>query len=111
MGAKITLCLLKEEYKQRLVDVQHFLKCVQEFYIEAASHVKKRFPIGDSIIEMLQVLDPATSHAKFPSLVPLSSNFPNIIPTAQLQTLDDQWRRLSHVTLPFDSDDMDPEEF
>ena len=111
MGAKITLCLLKEEYKQRSVDMQHFLKCVQEFYIEAASQVKKRFPIGDPIVEMLQVLDPATSHTKFPSLVPLASNFPNIIPMTQLQTLDDQWRRLSHVTLPFDSDDMDPEEF
>ena len=111
MGAKITLCLPKDEYKQRPADVQYFLKSVQEFYIEAASQVKKRFPIGDPIVEMLQVLDPAASHAKFPSLVPLASNFPNIIPMAQLQTLDDQWRRLSHITLPFDSEDMDPEEF
>lgn len=29
----------------------------------------------------------------------------------RLQTLDDQWRRLSHITLPFESEDMDPEEF
>ena len=54
MGAKITLCLLKEEYKQRSVNVLHFLRCVQEFYIEAASQVKKRFPIEDSIIQLLR---------------------------------------------------------
>ena len=53
MGAKIELCLMQEEYKQRPSDLQHFLKCVQEFYIEAASQIKNRFPIGDPIIEML----------------------------------------------------------
>jgi hypothetical protein len=31
---------------------------VQELYIEAASQIRKRFLIGDPIIEMLQVLDP-----------------------------------------------------
>ena len=60
---------------------------------------------------MLQVLDPAVSHAKFPSLVLLAVHFPNIIPESQLQTLDNQWRKLSYVNLPFDSEDMDPEEF
>ena len=81
MGAKIALCLMQEEYKQRPSNLQHFLKCVQEFYIEAASQIKNRFLIGDSIVEMLQVLNPAVSHVKFCSLnVPLAINFPNIIP-------------------------------
>ena len=111
MGAKVALCLPTQEYRQRAPDVQHFLKRVQEFYIEAASQIKKRFPIGDPIIEMLQVLDPAVSHSKFPSLVPLAAKFPNIIPESRLQLLDNEWRKLFLVSLPFDSEDMEPEEF
>ena len=113
MGAKIALhvCLSKEEYRQRAPDVQYFLKCVQGFYIEAASQIRNRFPTGDLIIEMLQVFNPAASHAKFPSLVPLAANFPNIVSESQLQTLDNQWCRLAFISLPFQSDDMEPEEF
>ena len=37
--------------------------------------------------------------------------FANIISECQQQALDDQWRMLSHATLPFDSDGMEPEEF
>ena len=39
MSAKIALCLAKDEYKQRAQDIHHFLKCVQEFYVEAASQI------------------------------------------------------------------------
>ena len=78
MGAKIALCLAKDEHKQRAQYIHRFLKCVQEFYVEAASQIRKRFPIGDPVVEMLQVLDPVISHAKFPSLVPLAVHFPNI---------------------------------
>ena len=60
---------------------------------------------------MLQVLDPGVSLAKFSSLAPLAMAFPNIISDSQQQALDDQQRMLSHVTLPFDSDGMEPEEF
>ena len=89
MGAMVTLSLAKEEYKQlRSTDIHHFLKCVQEFFIEAASQIKRRFPIGDPIIEMLQVLDPCVSHSKFPSLVPLATSFPNLVPQSKLQMLD-----------------------
>ena len=48
---------------------------------------------------------------KFCSLVPLAINFPNIIPKSRPQALDGQWRKLSHVTLPFKSEDKEPEEF
>ena len=60
---------------------------------------------------MLEVLDPDTNQAKFPSLVPLAVRFPNIVPEAKLQTLDDKWRKLSVEPLPFDHEDMEPEEF
>ena len=56
-------------------DVQYFLRKVQEFYIEAASQTKNRFPIGDPKIKLLQVIDP---NAVFPSLVPLATRFPNL---------------------------------
>ena len=46
MGARISLLLATQEYFQRASDVQYFLKRVQEFYIEAASQIKKRFPIN-----------------------------------------------------------------
>ena len=111
MGAKVTLCLSVPEYRQRGPDIQHFLRRAQDFFIEAALEIRKRFPIGDPVIEMLQVLDPNASHAKFPSLVPLASRFPNLIPISKLQQLDNEWRKLSFTTLPFDSEGMEPEVF
>ena len=111
MGAKVTLYLTAPEYRQRGPDVQHFLKRAQDFFIEAALEIRKRFPIGDPIIHMLQVLDPDTSHSIFPSLVPLASRFPNLIPKEKLQQLDNEWRKLSFTKLLFDCEAMDPEVF
>ena len=68
-----------------------FLRKVREFYVEAVCQIKKRLPIGDPVIEMLEDLDPDTNRAKFPSLAPLAVRFPNIVPEAKLQTLDDKW--------------------
>ena len=110
MGAKVTLLLATAEYKQRPVDVQYFLSKVQEFFVEAICQIRQRFPIGDPKIEMFEVLDPNADHCKFPSLVPLAATFP-VITESKLQQLDDQWRRLAIVTLPFDKEDMEPEEF
>ena len=85
MGTKIALCLASEEYQNRAPDVQNFLRKVQEFYIEAASQIKHRFPIGDPTIKLLQVIDPNAGHSEFPSLVPLATRFPNFLPASQLQ--------------------------
>ena len=90
MGAKVTLCLSVPEYRQRGPDIQHFLRRAQDFFIEAALEIRKHFPIGDPVIEMLQVLDPNVSHAKFPLLVHLASRFPNLIPISKLQQLDNE---------------------
>ena len=111
MDAQVTLCLSAPKYRQRGPDVQHFLRRAQDFFIEAALEIRKHFPIGDPVIEMLQVLDPDVSHSKFYSLVPLASRFPNLIPTSKLQQLDNEWRKLSFTTLPFDSEGMGPEVF
>lgn len=111
MGARVTLCLSLPEYTSRFPDVQHFLKRAQEFFIEATTQIRRRFPIGDSTVEMLQVLNPDTNHSTHPSLVPLASKFPNIIATVQLQQLDNEWRKLTLVSLPFDYSDMDPDIF
>ena len=92
-------------------DVQHFLRRAQDIFIEAALEIWKCFSIGDPVIEMLQVLDPDVSHSKFLSLVPLASRFPNLIPTSKLQQLDNESRKLSFTTLPFDSEGMGPEVF
>jgi len=64
----LALCLPKSEYQN---------SCVQEFYIEAATQIKKHFPIGNLIIEMFQVLDPNTKHLEYPSHITLAQRFPN----------------------------------
>lgn len=84
------------EYRQRAPDIQHFLKRAQDFFIDAALEIRTRFPNGDAIVEMLQVLDPDVSRSTFPSLVPLASRFPYLISED----------KLSFTTLPFDSDGM-----
>ena len=84
---------------------------MQEFYIEASSQIKRRFPIGDLTIKLLQVIDPNASHSEFPSLVPLATRFPNFLHPSKIQRLDDEWRRLGIGPLPFEHTDMDPEEF
>ena len=90
----------------------YFLGCVQKFYIEGACQIKKRFPLDAPEIEMLEALDPSSdSQSKFPSLVPLCSRFPNLVDQLKLQIIDNEWRRLKIVSLPFDQEGMDPEEF
>ena len=42
---------------------------------------------------------------------PLATIFPNKIPVSKLQQLDNKWRKLSLVSLPFDCEDIDPEVF
>lgn len=111
MGTKVALCLPSREYQNRGPDVQYFLKRVQEFYIEACTQIKRRFPIGDPIIRMLQVLNSDVKHSEFPSLVPLAKRFSNFLPDSKIQLLDDEWCRLAIVTLPFEHEDMEPEEF
>lgn len=113
MGAQVSLYLQKDIFKDRSrqSDVLHFLKCVQDFYIESCIQIKERFPLGDSIMKMLQVLHPNTTIGIYPSLAPLLSRFDFIIPPSSIEKLDAEWCRLSMVDLPFDKNDMDPDTF
>jgi len=70
MDTKIALCLPNSEYQKRMLDVQYFLKCVLEFYIEAATQIKKCSPIVD------QVLDANTKHSEYPSTCAPSTKIP-----------------------------------
>ena len=42
---------------------------------------------------------------------PLAKRFPNFLPHSKIQLLDDEWRKLAIVSLPFEDEDMEPEEF
>ena len=77
MGAQVAIFLTNDVFKERSrqADVHHFFTRVQEFYIESALQIKRRFPLGDPVLKMLQVLDPNMSLASFPSLAPLVSRF------------------------------------
>lgn len=77
----------------------------------AAIQIRKRYPLGDTTMKMLQVLDPNVSLASFPSLVPLVLRFPSILPHSNVEKLDAEWRRLSLVELPFEKRDMTPDLF
>jgi hypothetical protein len=68
-----------------------FLQKVRKFYTEAVVQIKTRFPIGDPLLDMFEILDANThqgNHSKYPSLVPLAIAFPNILPSSSLQLLD-----------------------
>ena len=82
IGAKVALLLTTAEYKERRVDMQYFLRKCKSFTLKLPSK-SNRFPIGDPLIDMFQVLVPNASHSTFPSLVPLASSFPNVIPESK----------------------------
>jgi len=60
---------------------------------------------------MLQVLDPSMLLTFFPSLPPLASRFHFLISVNDLESFDGEWRHSFMAELPFDKEDMDPEEF
>jgi len=96
MGIKIAICLPLQEYQNRAPDMQYFLRRVQEFYGDTACQIKRQFPIGDSTIRLLQVINPNVKHSEFLSLVALATNFFYL-----LQNFS-EWRRLGLGPLPFE---------
>ena len=82
--------------------VKFFLERYREFFATASSEIRKQFPIDDPTIKSLKVLDPQVSHIEFPSLAPIASRFPNIVPNCNLQQLDNEWRLLGCSVIPLD---------
>jgi hypothetical protein len=80
-----------------------------KFLVELCVQIRKRFPLNeDSVIAKLNVLDPtiASNVSLSPSsLTGISSYFPNLVPPAEVNELDDQWRsyRLTAKELPISS--------
>lgn len=106
-GIKYYLTANKDGVLAKGQYVRYFLQKVQEFYI-AALQIKTRFPIGNPMIESLtQMLIIQSLHRLF--LLPF--HFPKSFLSQSLQTLDNEWRKLAIEILPFDKEDMEPEEF
>ena len=91
-------------------EIRGFLEHIQSFYVEAALQIKKRFPINDEILKSLIFLNPATINStSSQEVMTIASNFPNIIPPAEIRNLDDEWRELQFTdpsNLPCTSSDV-----
>ena len=86
-------------------DLDNFrLRCL-DFYIESASQILQRFNLSDPLLESLKALDPQCILMKtISSIAPLASKFPNIVPEADLNTTDNEWRLLRNTELNVQSD-------
>lgn len=82
--------------------MKFFLERCRDFFATASSEIRKRFPIDNPTVKLLKVIDPKVSHIEFPSIAPLASRFPNLVPTCQLQQLDNEWRLLGCSVVPLD---------
>ena len=111
LGAAVAQELIKPAILNNRPLVENFLSRCRDFYVTAAKEVKKRFPISNFTIQQLQVIDPACSHREFPSLVPLAQKFPNLVPQGNVQQLDNEWRRMAFIELPFTHDGMAVDEY
>ena len=92
MGTQVAVKLSMEEYHKRPQDIEYFLKRVNDYFVEAASQIKHRFPLDDTLLPMLKILDPSYSNETLPSLAPLATRFPNLVAPDQFQEIDDEWR-------------------
>ena len=100
MGQGVSSSLTKPEILATKVEMRGYLEHCQQFFIEAAMQVKKRFPISDSVLSSLTFLDPATfSSAQCSAVIDVASKFPNIIDPRDIQKLDSEWRELSFTDL------------
>ena len=94
MGEEVSKFLTQPNI-QLQPDIRGFLEHVQAFYIEASLQIKKRFPINDDTLKSLIFLNPATINSTCSQeVIRVASKFPNIIPTAEVRNLDDEWREL-----------------
>lgn len=111
LGVNVAQELIKPFILANRPLVENFLVRCRDFYVTAAKEIRKRFPIHDSTIRHLEVLSPTCSHAEFSSLGQLIQRFPNLVEGVNAQTLDDEWRRLSLVDIPFSYNEMPVDEY
>lgn len=100
LGHVVSSLLAKPDILARTAEVKGFLEHCQNFLIEAATQIKKRFPINDPILCSLHFLDPVNlSVTQCPAVVDVASKFPNIIKPEEIVTLEDEWRQMSFSKL------------
>ena len=98
MGEHVSNFLTQPNILVMREEIKGFLEHVQLFYIEAPLQLKRRFPINDEILKSLTFLNPETINSTPSSdVINLASKFPNIIPTTDIHTLDDEWRELQFM--------------
>ena len=98
MGEHVSSFLTQSNIAEIRLEVKGFLEHVQLFFIEAASQIKKRFPIDDEILKSLAFLNPETINSTATTeVIRVASKFPNIITGTELNKLDDEWRELQFM--------------
>ena len=98
MGEHVSNFLTQSNIAEIRLEVKGFLEHVQLFFIEAASQIKKRFPIDDEILKSLAFLNPETINSTATTeVIRVASKFPNIITGTELNKLDDEWRELQFM--------------
>lgn len=97
LGAKVAVRLEDYNLRNRGANVHDFpLRCL-DFFIEACTQIQSRFAFDSEILLNLNAMDPQIVLSKtISSIAKLSSMFPNIVQTDDMQALDFEWRRLRH---------------
>lgn len=99
---------------------QDFYERCRSFLQVAALEIKKRWDFNDPVLSKIGILNPKralsnTTREAYPSIIPLISVLPRVMPEKQvekLQVLDDEWRRLPLVNIPVEiSSEDQPDTF
>uniref|UniRef100_H3AUD8 HAT C-terminal dimerisation domain-containing protein n=1 Tax=Latimeria chalumnae TaxID=7897 RepID=H3AUD8_LATCH len=108
LGVNVMMATAKQEIANNPKLLNDFYNNCREFLKESCLQMKKRYKFNDPVLHNLQKLTPKTAlsiaeRKKFPSIYPLAVVLPRLISSNDdIQTLDDEWRRLPLVakTLP-----------
>lgn len=99
MGEEVSQFLIAHHANQAAsYDLKGFLEHVQLFYIEAASQLRKRFPIQDEVLKRLTFLNPATINSTTAfDVTRVATLFPNIIAENDVHKIDHEWREMQFL--------------
>lgn len=99
LGGRVTLSL-QADHGINQQELHNFrLRCL-DFYIEGAAQIQKRFSLSDPTLQCLSAMDPSSVTTKsVPSIAPLASFFPRLVPSNNINELDREWRQLRNLEL------------
>jgi len=101
MGAKILAILHNKRFDNQQLHVLR-TRCLS-FYVEGAKQIRKRYDFDNTVLKMLEVLDPETVRGgSVPSIIDLCVAFPNLISEEKFQTIDNEWRLLRNTKISCD---------